>query len=170
MSARALGCRVRLVVEVVQQARQPRSRQTSTSAREVRRSLRRPAFRDFRSSAYGPIEARYEQQYGLPSGLLSRIRTRGERSHADQVSEDGARTVYQFIPETRAGFIRNYGIDPWSSPEAAAQAAAIHLRDDYRRTGSWDQAVIRYHGGGDPSQWGRRTRSYARRVGRVDAP
>lgn len=124
-------------------------------------------FRDFRSPAYDRIEAPIEQELGLPRGLLSRIRTRGERSNSNQVSEAGARTVYQFTPDTRARFMRVYGVDPWAGPEQAARAAALHLRDDYRRTGSWDQAVVRYHGGPDPSRWGRRTRAYAERVGRV---
>lgn len=118
----------------------------------------------FRSSAYAPIEARFEQQYGLPAGLLSRIRTRGERSNADQVSSAGARSVYQFTPDTRRLFMQRYGIDPWSSPEAGAQAAALHLRDSHDRTGSWERAVTEYIGGPDPRHWGPQTRAYVGRV------
>lgn len=110
------------------------------------------------------MEARFEQQYGLPSGLLSRIRTRGERSNADQVSPVGARTVYQFTPATRQLFMQRYGLDPWASPGNAAQAAAIHLRESYQRTGSWDRAVTEYIGGPNPSRWGRQTRAYVQRV------
>ena len=83
------------------------------------------------------------------------------------MSEAGARTVYQIIPETRAGFLRTYGFDPWQSPENAARAAALHLRDDYRQTGDWNAAITRYHGGRDPRRWGPRTRAYGQRVGRV---
>lgn len=134
--------------------------------RKGSRRFREPGgdFNSFRSPAYAPLESRFEQQYGLPSGLLSRIRTRGERSNADQVSPAGARTVYQFIPSTRRLFMERYGIDPWASPESAAQAAALHLRASYDRTGSWDRAVTEYIGGPDPRRWGRGTRAYTRRV------
>lgn len=101
--------------------------------------------------SYDALASAAEQKYNLPAGILNAIRTLGERSNADQVSPAGARTVYQFIPATRQGFIKNYGIDPWSSPEAATEAAAIHLRDDYKRTGSWDEAIARYNGGQHPS-------------------
>ena len=123
-----------------------------------------PAFHDYASPAYAPLEARFEQQYGLPAGLLARIRTRGERSNADQVSPAGARTVYQFTPQTRQLFMDRYHIDPWSSPEAGAQAAALHLRETYDRTGSWDRAVTEYIGGPDPRRWGPQTRAYRQRV------
>lgn len=110
------------------------------------------------------MEARFEQQYGLPDGLLSRIRTRGERSNSDQVSPAGARTVYQFTPDTRRLFMERYHIDPWSSPEAAAQSAAIHLRASYDRSHDWGRAVTEYIGGPDPHHWGPQTHAYVGRV------
>ena len=101
--------------------------------------------------SYDALASAAEQKYGLPAGILNAIRTLGERSNANQVSPAGARTVYQFIPATRQGFIKNYGIDPWSGPEASTDAAAIHLRDDYKRTGSWNEAIARYNGGQHPN-------------------
>lgn len=135
--------------------------------KEVRPRLGRAAFRDYRSDAYSPIEASLEREYGLPAGLLSRIRTRGERSNADQVSEAGARSVYQVIPQTRDAFLRQYGVDAYRSPQDAARVAALHLLESYRRTGDWNRAVTEYHGGPDPRNWGVRTRAYGQRVGRV---
>ena len=108
-----------------------------------------------------------EQEYGLPRGLMAGIRTRGERSNADQVSEAGARSVYQFIPATRRLFMQRYGIDAWAGPEQAARAAALHLLESYRRHGDWNRAITEYHGGPNPRNWGPRTRAYSRRVGRV---
>lgn len=96
--------------------------------------------------------------------MLAAVRTRGERSNADQVSSAGARTVYQITPETRAGIIRNYGFDPWSSPEAAAAGAAAILREGFRRTGNWTGAVRQYIGGLDPSNYGPQTAAYVERV------
>jgi hypothetical protein len=111
-----------------------------------------------------------EQKYRLPVGILDAIRMRGERSNSNQVSEAGARGVYQFIPQTRQAFISKYGIDPWKSPEAATEAAALHLRDDYQHFGSWNDAVSAYHGGRNKRNWGRRTRAYGQRVGDYDTP
>jgi hypothetical protein len=119
----------------------------------------------YRDPLYEQLAQTAEAKFGLPSGILGAIRTRGERSNANQVSGAKARTVYQFIPSTRQGFIKEYGIDPWSGPEAATNAAAIHLRDDFRRTGSWDEAIARYHGGQHPRS---ASRAYARRVGDFD--
>lgn len=131
---------------------------------EVRPVQGRAPFDSYRSPAYEPVEARLERQYGLPRGIMAAIRTRGERSNADQVSEDGARSVYQVIPQTRAGILQQYGVDAYATPEASARAAALVLRDSFRRTGDWNQAVLEYHGGTNPQNWGPRTRAYGQRV------
>jgi hypothetical protein len=124
----------------------------------------------YTDSMYAPLEAAAEKKYNLTPGLLSRIRTKGERSNADQVSEAGARTVYQIIPSTRDGVIKNYGIDPYSGPSAAVNAAALILREGkLRNHGDEDKAVLEYHGGIDRSQWGPRTRAYGQRVNGSDA-
>lgn len=125
----------------------------------------------YKDPAYDNIEARLEDKYGLPSGGLRLIRTRGERSNADQVSSAGARSVYQIIPSTRDQFLKRYGIDAYAGPEAAAEVAAIHLRDDMRRTGSWAGAVRGYIGGPDPRRHGPVTDAYVGRVtGQPGAP
>jgi hypothetical protein len=103
--------------------------------------------RSYRDAAYDTLDQRYEAKYGLPQGLLSAIRLDGERSNANQVSTAGARGVYQFIASTRQGFIRNYGIDPWRSADEQAEAAALHLRDDFKKYGSWEAAIAAYNGG-----------------------
>lgn len=115
---------------------------------------------------YDKIEAGLEKKYNLPEGGMRAIRTRGERSNSDQVSSAGARTVYQIIPSTRAGFKKQYGIDAYSSPEAAAEVAALHLRDSLRRNkGNWVAAVAEYNGGTSKRrQDNPETRAYVRRV------
>jgi hypothetical protein len=119
---------------------------------------------------YATLARQAEGQYGLPSGILDAIRTRGERSNADQVSSAGARSVYQFIPATRQGMIRNYGVDPWHDPTSATNAAALHLKESYGRTHDWDAAVAGYHGGikAEHGRGGPQTRAYANRVGSFD--
>src|SRR5205085_2550360 len=98
-------------------------------------------------------------------GMLATIRTRGERSNADQVSEAGARTVYQIIPQTRAAIQRQYGVDPYASPRLAARGAALLLRESLaRNNGNHAAAFAEYHGGTDRRQWGPRTRAYVSRT------
>lgn len=106
-----------------------------------------------------------EAKLGLPTGLLAAIVTRGERSNADQVSEAGARTPFQIIPQTRKAAIDKFGIDPYLSPENAAEVAGLLLKDSLQRNkGDAATAVAEYHGGTDRANWGPRTRSYVARV------
>jgi hypothetical protein len=115
----------------------------------------------YQSPVYDQLEASLEQEYGLPAGLMGRIRTLGERSNADQVSPAGARTVYQVIPATRDAFLRKYGIDAYASPENAARVAALHLKESIDRG---EDPVRGYIGGPDRRKWGPQTEAYAGRV------
>jgi hypothetical protein len=119
----------------------------------------------FKDPLYATLAATIERKLNLPSGILDAIRLRGERSNADQVSPAGARGPYQFIAPTRQGFIREHGIDPWSDASTQTEAAGIHLLDDYKRTGSWNEAIARYNGGQRPGSAARR---YQARVGDFD--
>lgn len=141
--------------------------QRASATRSPSRSA--PDYNSYKSSAYDALEAKYEQQYGLPQGILSRIRTRGERSNADQVSPAGARTVYQFIPSTRAAFKKKYGVDAYAGPEQAAHAAALHLKESLERNnGDANLAIREYHGGPDRSRWGKHNQAYVERAGYGD--
>jgi hypothetical protein len=122
--------------------------------------------RSYNDPLYATLAHEVEQRLGLPTGILDAIRVRGERSNANQVSPAGARGVYQFIPATRQGFIRNYGLDPWKDPLSQTQAAGQHLLDDFKRTGSWNEAITRYNGGIHPPASSRR---YQAQVGDFDA-
>lgn len=116
----------------------------------------------FQDPGYDTIEAALEQKYKLPPGLMKRIRTLGERSNAGQVSPKGAQTVYQVTPGTRKLFFDKYGVDAYSSPQAAAEVAALHLSESIERG---EDPVRGYIGGPDQSQWGPQTQAYADRVG-----
>lgn len=106
-----------------------------------------------------------EQKLGLPEGLLASVVTKGERSNADQVSEAGAKTPFQIIPATRDAAIKKYGVDPYLSPENAAEVAGLLLKDSLKRNdGDVASAVAEYHGGTDRSNWGPRTKAYVQRV------
>jgi len=111
------------------------------------------------------LAAATESKLNLPDGLLVSILTKGERSNADQVSEAGARTPFQIIPQTRQAAIKNYGIDPYLSPENAAEVAGLLLKDSLKRNGGNVSAAIgEYHGGTNRDNWGPRTNSYVNRV------
>lgn len=106
-----------------------------------------------------------EQQLGLPSGLLTSIITKGERSNSDQVSSAGARTVAQITPATRQLAIKKYGVDPYLSTQNAVEVAGNLLKDSLdRNNGDVGSAIGEYIGGTDRSNWGRQTNAYIQRV------
>ncbi len=119
----------------------------------------------YKDPLYAELDAATEKKLGLPSGLLSAIRTRGERSNADQVSEANAKTPYQFIPATRKAIVDKYGIDPMLSPANASEAAGLLLKESLdRNKGDAASAVAEYHGGVNRKNWGPRTTAYVKRV------
>jgi Transglycosylase SLT domain len=106
-----------------------------------------------------------EKKLGLPSGLLSSIVLNGEKSNANQTSEAGAKTPFQIIPSTRNALIKKYGIDPYLSPENAAEGAGLLLKESLSRNkGDIPTAVAEYHGGTNRDNWGSRTKAYVQRV------
>lgn len=119
----------------------------------------------YKDQYWTDLASNAESRIGLPSGLLSSIVTKGERSNADQVSEVGAKTPFQITPSTRKAAIDKYGIDPYLSPENAADVAGMLLKDSLdRNKGDVASAVAEYHGGTDRANWGPKTRAYVARV------
>lgn len=119
----------------------------------------------YKDPTYDVLEANVSQELGLPPGLLAGIRTRGERSNADQVSSAGARTVYQITPTTRDLFLKKYGVDAYKSPADAAKVAGLHLQESLQRNrGDSTAAVREYIGGTNPANYGPVTAAYVRRV------
>lgn len=123
------------------------------------------ASKSFRDPAYAALARANEQKFGLPDGLLVDIITKGERSNSDQVSEAGARTVFQVIPATRRAALKKWGVDAYLSDENAAEVAARLLKESLdRNRGDKRAAVAEYHGGTNRDNWGPRTRAYVGRV------
>jgi hypothetical protein len=119
----------------------------------------------YRDPFWSGLASMAEQEVGLPEGLLRSILTKGERSNADQVSSAGARTPFQVIPETRQALIKKYGVDAYESPESAAKAAALVLKEGLdRNKGDVRQAVGEYIGGVNRKNWGPTTMAYIDRV------
>ncbi len=119
----------------------------------------------FRDPYWATLAANTEAKLGLPENLLNSIVTKGERSNKDQVSEAGAKTVFQIIPATRNAVLKKYGVDAYLNDETAAEAAGLLLKESLERNkGDKSAAVAEYHGGTDRSNWGPRTRAYVQRV------
>lgn len=119
----------------------------------------------YKDPFWSELAARTEAKLDLPKGLLVAVLQRGERSNADQVSEAGARTPFQIIPATRKAAMDKYGIDPYLSPENAAEVSGRLLQDSLRRNGNDPVlAVAEYHGGTDRDNWGPKTKAYVQRV------
>lgn len=124
-----------------------------------------PDFASYNSKAYDPLEDQYAQQEGIPVEMLRAIRISGEQSNANAVSPAGARSVFQFTPPTRQSFIDKYNIDPWSGPDAATHAAAIHLGNDWKRSGGdVDETVLSYIAGPSGQRRGPASQAYLARV------
>jgi uncharacterized protein YdcH (DUF465 family) len=106
-----------------------------------------------------------EKKLGLPDGMLRSVLLYGERSNNDQVSSADARTPYQIIPSARNLAIKAYGVDPYLSPENAAEVAGRFLKDSLdRNKGDKSLAFAEYHGGTNPQNWGPITKSYISRT------
>jgi hypothetical protein len=121
--------------------------------------------KSYKDPYWAGLASAAEKKAGIPDGLLNAIITKGERSNADQVSEAGAKTVFQVIPSTRDLVLKKYGVDAYLSPENSAEAAALLLKESLQRNkGNVAAAVAEYHGGTDRANWGPRTRAYVARV------
>lgn len=126
----------------------------------------------YKDPKWRELEESAEAKYGIPPGFLADLRLKGERSNADQVSEAGAKSVWQVIPETRSLIKKKYGVDAYAGPEQAAEAAAIVVKDAFnwakQRTKNPEEqkslAAGYYHAGGDTANWGKKTDAYMKRV------
>lgn len=124
-----------------------------------------PTWKDMNSyldPRYDRMEAAVGAKLGVPPEVLKSIRVNGERSNADQTSSAGAKGVYQFWGPTREAFMKQHGIDPWKDPATQVTAAAMHLKESFDRTGSWEAAAGEYNGG---QNWQQKpeSRSYVER-------
>lgn len=118
----------------------------------------------FNDPAYAAADQSASAAVGIPPGWLNNIRTKGEKSNADQVSEAGARTPYQITPDTRDSILKQTGVDPYLNPQNAAYGAAYLLKQNLDRYGNPILATAAYHGGTDQANWGPRTMAYVKRV------
>ncbi|TGB34406.1 hypothetical protein [Burkholderia thailandensis] len=119
----------------------------------------------YKDPAYDQADQAAANAVGIPAQLLTNIRTKGEKSNADQISSAGAATPYQIIPSTRAMILKQTGVDPWLNPQAAAYGAAYLLKQSMDRNGGNPvMATAEYIGGTNRDAWGPQTMAYVKRV------
>jgi hypothetical protein len=124
-----------------------------------------PVPNSYKDPYWSELSTNTERKLGLPEGMLRAVVLYGERSNNDQVSSADARTPYQIIPSARNLAIKAYGIDPYLSPENAAEVAGRFLKDSLdRNKGDKSKAFAEYHGGTNPANWGPITQSYITRT------
>jgi hypothetical protein len=124
-----------------------------------------PVPNSYKDPYWSDLSTNTERKLGLPDGMLRAVVLYGERSNNDQVSSADARTPYQIIPSARNLAIKAYGIDPYLSPENAAEVAGRFLKDSLdRNKGDKAKAFAEYHGGTNPANWGPITQSYITRT------
>lgn len=124
-----------------------------------------PAPNSYKDPFWVSLSENTEKKLGLPDGMLRSVLLYGERSNNDQVSSADARTPYQIIPSARNLAIKAYGVDPYLSPENAAEVAGRFLKDSLdRNKGDKTKAFAEYHGGTDPKNWGPITKQYITRT------
>jgi len=87
----------------------------------------------YKDPFWSDLASSTEQKLGLPSGLLKSVLLYGESSNADQVSDANAKTPFQLIPATRTAVLDKYGVDAYLSPQNAAEAAGLLLKESLQR-------------------------------------
>lgn len=85
---------------------------------------------------------KYEERYGLPSGILDRLIQAESGGNPYAVSPKGALGIAQFMPATA----KELGIDPFDKNQAV-EGAARYLSQLHKQTGSIRDALIAYNWG-----------------------
>lgn len=91
------------------------------------------AIRDLGATSLGRKYDRWSRKrYGVSGAMLAAKTVAGEfggrstKSGRGVVSSAGARGPAQFIPSTRAQYMKQYGIDPWADDRQAIEAMVRH--------------------------------------------
>lgn len=106
-----------------------------------------------RPSNYDALFEKYEQQYGIPAGLLKRIGMKESGLNPDavgQVNKNGA--LDYGLMQHNSQYMAERGITNWRDPEQQISAAAKLLAQNQSKSGSWRDATRMYNGSGPKAE------------------
>jgi hypothetical protein len=101
------------------------------------------------------------KQYGVDPQLLRSIAQTESSGNPNAYNEEsGASGLMQLIPETA----KSLGVDDPNDPKQSIPGAAKLLAENIKRYKSISTAVMAYHGGTNPENWGDKTHAYVQKV------
>lgn len=110
--------------------------------------------------AYDQLFEQAGRQFNVDPALLRAQMKIESGGNPKAESEKGARGLMQIMPDTQ----RRLGVTDPDDPRQSIFAAARLMAENLDRYGNVNDAVLAYHGGTDPANWGPKTQAYARNV------
>lgn len=110
--------------------------------------------------AYDQLFEQAGRQFNVDPALLRAQMKIESGGNPKAESEKGAQGLMQIMPDTQ----RRLGVTDPNDPRQSIFAAARLMAENLDRYGNVNDAVLAYHGGTDPANWGPKTQAYARNV------
>lgn len=110
--------------------------------------------------AYDQLFEQAGRQFNVDPALLRAQMKIESGGNPKAESEKGAQGLMQIMPDTQ----RRLGVTDPNDPRQSIFAAAKLMAENLDRYGNVNDAVLAYHGGTDPANWGPKTQAYARNV------
>lgn len=110
---------------------------------------------------YGQLFQAASAKYGVPVGLLQAVAQNESGFNPQASSNVGAQGIMQVMPQNDAALGISNPYDPAQNIYGAARLLAQNLK---ATGGNVGRAVLMYHGGPNPANWGPKTQAYQKKV------